>query len=303
MKDMDIWVETLNSVSSEIGNGTAAKVAAVAIILIIVVLFIAMLFFVLWLLLKLNRRIFSRFEKKHGKQLQFQFLEKCLSVALVVVIIVVPLAGDRISQSLLGSTAVIAAVAGIAAQDVLKDVFSGLMISIYKPFDIGDRIELEDGTVGIVESITMRHVVIVLIDTVRLVIPNSKLNNIPVHNYSYGNRPRSILFRFPVSYDSDIEKTKKVIFDTVRDSPYSIEGINDKTGENEYLPVYFIDIEESALIMSVTVFYSNSDPTWIVKDDINSRVFAAFKKNDIEVPYSKMNVILNDNGGRPDLRK
>ena len=291
---MDLLAEIIDESSKALGGGIGSYLLVGAVVLISFLIFFAFSFFILWLMLKLNRKIFSRIEKKHGKQLRYQFMEKCVAAALIILLVVIPLGGDEIAKSLLGSTAVIAAIAGIAAQDVIKDVFSGLAISIYKPFDIGDRIELEDGTVGIVESITMRHVVIVLLDTIRMVIPNSKLNHISVLNYSYGDRPRTIQFKFSVSHDADIVKTKKVIYDTVKESPYSIEGINDKTGKREYMPVYFLDIRDSALMMSVTVFYSSENPTWIVKDDINTRVYEALRKNNIEVPYNYMNIIMKE---------
>ena len=51
-------------------------------------------------------------------------------------------------------------------QDIIKDVVAGSMISMFNPFEIGNRIELEDGTAGVVKDITMRHVVLQLPDTV-----------------------------------------------------------------------------------------------------------------------------------------
>ncbi len=47
--------------------------------------------------------------------------------------------------------------------EAVKEMFAGLQISIYKPFDVGSRIEFEDGTAGVVESMTLRHVVISLL--------------------------------------------------------------------------------------------------------------------------------------------
>jgi len=253
---------------------------------------IGVLIFILSLLLKLNKRIFDRLEKKHGKQLQFQFMERVVAIVLFIIFIVIPLAGDKLSESILGSTAVIAAVVGIAAQDVLKDMFSGLNISIYKPFDVGDRIELEDGTVGVVESITMRHVVLNKIDNLKIVIPNSMLNHTSVLNYSYNNIPRGIRFSFPVSYDSDIKKTKTVIAEAIKNSPLSVPGLKDNTDEPEYAPVYFFDIKDSALIMSVTVYCQAGLRTEIIKDDIYTRVFEALMANDIEIPYNYMNLVM-----------
>ena len=147
---------------------------------------------------------------------------------------------DRIRQSLFGSAAILTAVIGFAGQDVIKDILSGLQISIYRPFDIGDRIELEDGTVGIVESITMRHVVITRIDTLRTIIPNSKLNNYSILNYSYADIQRSMLLKFPVAYHSDIRRTKQVIADAVKASPFTIPGKTQPDGKKDYVPVYFI---------------------------------------------------------------
>ena len=76
----------------------------------------------------------------------------------------------------------IAAVAGFAAQPVIADLICGMMISATKPFDIGDRIELEDGTAGIVKDITLRHVTLQDIDTIVRIIPNSKLNGMKITN-------------------------------------------------------------------------------------------------------------------------
>ncbi|MBR4223445.1 MAG: mechanosensitive ion channel, partial [Oscillospiraceae bacterium] len=125
------------------GSSVPQALMAIGVTVVVVLLFVGLLILIFSLVLKLNKRIFRRLERKHGKQLQFQFMEKVVSIVLFVVCIILPLAGDDILKSLLGSTAVIAAIVGIAAQDVLKDMFSGLHISFYKPFDIADRIELE----------------------------------------------------------------------------------------------------------------------------------------------------------------
>ena len=125
--------------------------------------------------LKINKTVFRKLEKKKGSSITLQFLQKVISLVCVLVFIVIPLGGKRFAESLLGSTAVLAAVIGLAAGDVIKDMFAGLEISIYKPFDVGSRIMLEDGTAGIVEKLTLRHTVLKLIDTTRLVVPNSRV--------------------------------------------------------------------------------------------------------------------------------
>ena len=103
-------------------------------------------------------------------------------------------------KTMLGGTAVLSAVAAFAGQDIIKDLLAGLMISIQKPFEIGDRIELEDGTAGVVEDMTSRHVVLIRIDTLRIVIPNSRINTMILQNYSFHRPTRAVHFKFSVGY-------------------------------------------------------------------------------------------------------
>ena len=286
------------SISNALISAGMNEVGAYALSLLIVALIISIavglyvLFF--WGLKKSTRRFFRILEKKQGHRIHLVFLEKMADLAIVLVALVSFLGWKNIGGSLLGSAAVLTGVIGFAAQDVIKDILSGLLISIYKPFDLGDRIELEDGTVGVVESITMSHVVIVRIDTLRVVIPNSRINAASIINYSFGDIERSCLFKFPVGYDSDIEKTRSVISEAVKSSPYTIPGKKQKDGTFDYGDVYFIELAGSALIMAVTAYYKSDSASEKVKDDINTRVFEALNKNGIEIPYDHMSIVMKN---------
>ncbi len=246
---------------------------------------------VIFLLLKLKNSIFSRIEKKKGKSLTIQFIEKAVTFALIVLLVVLPLGGDQIASSLLGSTAVVAAVVGFAAQEAIKNMFAGLQISLYKPFDIGSRIELEDGTTGIVESMTLRHIVVCLLDSTRAVIPNSKIDTMKVVNYSYApDVPRAAVFKYPISYDADVQKAKDVIRKTICDCPLTLnEDKYDEKTPNSRM-VYFLDVQDSALIMGATVKFPANIRSEVLKDEINTAVFNALKENGIEIPYNQMDV-------------
>ena len=270
---------------------TAYILSVLFIFLAIVFAFIVYIF-LFWLLRKLTRVTFRRLKKRRGHRIHIEFLERIVNLAVILVLTISFLGWKDVGRSLLGSAAVLTGVIGFAAQDVIKDILSGLLISIYKPFDLGDRIELEDGTAGIVESITMRHIVIVRIDTLRVVIPNSRINAASILNYSYGEVQRSCLFRFPVGYESEIEKTRTVIYEAVQESPYSIPGKKQKDGSMDYGDVYFIELADSALIMAVTVYYESSVASERLKDDINTRVFKALAENDIEIPYNYTSVVI-----------
>lgn len=270
----------------------AAYIITALIFIFVVVIVILFYIFIFWILRKVTHAVFRRLEKRQGHRIHIEFIERVTNVAITLIVVISFLGWKDVGGSLLGSAAVLTGIIGFAAQDVIKDILSGLLISIYRPFDLGDRIELEDGTAGIVESITMRHVVIVRIDTLRVVIPNSKINAASILNYSYGDIQRSCLFKFPVGYESDIEKTKRVISEAVRTSPFSIPGKKQKDGSMDYGDIYFIELSDSALIMAVTVYYESHIASERLKDDINTRVFEALEKNGIEIPYNYTSVVI-----------
>ncbi len=248
---------------------------------------------VAWILRKIVSKAFKKINEKQ-KSIYFTFLEKFVKTLIIIGAILVlfsALEGTQsIWKSLLGGTAVISAVIAFAAQDVLKDVLAGFMISFYKPFEIGDRIELENGITGVVEDITMRHVVIITIDSIRAVVPNRKINETNIINYKFNSNLKSVHFKFNIDYKADIEKAKKVVCDVVKSSKYAVPGKIDKKGEMVYAPVYFLNIDTSSLVIGTTVYF-DSCPTEVIKDEINTSVMMAFKENNIEIPYDYINVI------------
>lgn len=269
-----------------------ADISAVLVLVFLYAVLFTLCYFGWKIFQKMNRRVFKKINEKRGRSMTVDFLEHITAFLITVFFVILPFNWDSLRQSIFGSAAVLTAIIGFAAQDVIKDILAGLQISVYKPFDIGDRIEMDNGTTGIVENITMRHVVLKRIDTLRVVVPNSKMNEYSVVNYSYEEIPRSILFKFPISYRSNIRQAKQVIGQVVKDSPYTIPGKRTADGKLEYAPVYFIELDDSSLVMSVTVYYNHNIPTETVKDDINTTVFETLEANGIEIPYNYTNVVI-----------
>lgn len=261
--------------------------------LVIVLIIAVIACFAIWGLLRLNRFIFRRIQKKR-EGLHLLFFQRLSGAVILIggIILMFSLFGglDSVWKTLLGGTAIISAVLAFAAQDVIKDILAGLMISINKPFEVGNRIELEDGTVGIVKDMTMRHVVLLAIDTQYFVIPNSKLNVMKIRNFSYHAATRSADFNFYIAYGTDVEKAMSVVRDAIISSEYSIPGKETAHGP-DYASIYFMAYEESALRLRTTVYFESTTPSEVLISDINLRVNHALKENGIEIPYTYINVI------------
>ncbi len=266
-----------------------------------IVIGVAVAVVITWVLLKLNKYFFKRMQQKNNG-LHLLFFKRVIDVVIVVACGIVTISSylglETIWQTILGGTAITTAVLTFAAQDTIKDLLGGLMISLNKPFEVGNRIELEDGTVGIVEDMTARHVVLVGIDTVRHIVPNSKINTMRVINYSYHREDRAITIRFSVGYDSDMALVKQIIAKEVEDSPLTKPKKQEEDGTEAYAPVLFMEFAPSALIMSVTVYFDSSHATECVKDEINTRVREALLANNIDIPYQ--HIIVNDARDKTD---
>ena len=250
-----------------------------------------------WAVSKLVKGVIRKIGKKR-KALHIVFFGNVASFAVAVAVIILIVSSfngaNAVWKTMLGGTAIVSAVLAFAAQDVIKDILAGLMISLNKPFDIGDRIVLEDGTAGIVEDMTLRHVVIRTLHTFRVVIPNSKINAELLTNYSYKREDRSAELFYSVGYDSDMDLVKETIAKAVEESPYSYPALKDRDGTEKYSPVLFRRFADSALIMSVAVFYKRGSPTELVIDDVNVRVREALIAAGIEIPYNYVNVVNKD---------
>jgi len=257
-------------------------------------------FIVLWIVLRLERRLAGKW--LHNKDnINMRLVERLLRFALIIVAVQWVMFSSKITQpfakALFQGTTVLAAIAGFAAQPVIADLICGVMLSSTRPFDMGDRIELENGVSGIVKDITLRHVVLQGVDTVDLIIPNSKLNAMKLKNMSRVHGFRSIHFRFKVAYPTDIEAAQAIIRKAVEESPYSVPAKPGPDGP-DYGPVYFMEYGDSSLELTTTVYYTSSNTTERVRSDVNTRVKQALEAAGIEIPYNYVNVVVRDEDGK-----
>ena len=242
--------------------------------------------------------IYNRFVKKKLREkndIQIRFTQNIIRSLIVIIAIIWVLVSSSattdIGKVLFQGTAIIGAVVGLAAQPVIGVLFSGIALSYNRPFEIGDRIELDNGIKGIVMDITIRHVVIRTIDTIDVIVPNSKINSSTITNTSFKTKVRSVHMRFNVAYGTNIEKAMAAIRKAVTESELTIPAWK---GKEEYGPVYFISYADSSLVLATTVYYPPTIPTESVMSDINTRVNDIFNEEGIEIPFNYVNVVMKD---------
>ena len=237
--------------------------------------------------------IYGKFVKNRLKaknNLTIRFTQNIIRVVIILIaviwVLVSSTATTDIGKVLFQGTAILGAVFGLAAQPVLGDFFSGIAITLNRPFEIGDWIELENGTAGVVADITPRHVVLRSLGTVEIIVPNSKINALMLKDTSF-KKLRSVKMDFNVAYGTDVEKASEVIKNEIINSELTVPAKND-----EYSEVFFEAFADSSLVLTTIVYFKQSTSGLAVKTDVNKRVNDAFNKEGIEIPFNYVNVVM-----------
>ncbi len=208
------------------------------------------------------------------------FLISFASIALKVILFITILSILGIPMTslitLLGSAAV---AIGLALQGGLSNLAGGVMLLIFKPFKVGDYIETSNHE-GYVKSITLFYTSITTIDNRVIQIPNGNLSNSAITNYST-MKTRMINTIISVSYNSDIDKVKKVINDVIMNL--------DLVLKDEAIIVRLKAHNTSSLDFTVR-FWVNTSDYWEAYFSFMENVKKSFNKNKIEIPYPQMDV-------------
>ncbi len=165
----------------------------------------------------LNELIFFLFRKRKGYEAP-SLMRDIFSLAAYVTALALILKFHFVNLSfgaLLSGSALLGIILGLALQDTLGNLFSGISLQADKPFQVGDVIAV--GTaVGVVESITWRAVKIKTFQNHIILIGNSQIAKEPIEVCPRGNANARIVFFNAVYTDSPV-KVIHVIREAVRD--------------------------------------------------------------------------------------
>ncbi|TKX78220.1 mechanosensitive ion channel family protein, partial [Halorubrum sp. SD626R] len=142
---------------------------------------------------------------------------------LLATLIGLGIAGFQFADLLLG-TAVFSAVIGIILAPIVGNFINGIFVLADQPFEIGDMIQLENGTTGFVEDITIRYTKIFTLDNTFIVVPNGTMRERDVTNYSAEDERTRRTIDVLVTYESDISEARRLIELGARDCDAVIDG-------------------------------------------------------------------------------
>lgn len=184
---------------------------------------------------------------------------------------------DTVLTTILASAGVVGLAIGLALQDPLMNLFSGIMMSTKSSFQIGDWIET-NGYTGSILQINLRSTTIRTPQGEFVLLPNKDIYNNAIKNYSTSGE-RRVEMACGVSYGDDLSKVKQIAIKAIED--------NVDYNKDREVELFFTEFGDSSINFILRFWLRH--PTWIsyvaARSEAIMAVKSAFDAEDIMIPF------------------
>lgn len=248
------------------------------LIVAVVVVIIARV--VLILIGKVFRRQVNRNRLDIGKSHSIYQILKYV-IWITAILLVLDTVGIKITFLLASSAALLVGL-GLGLQQIFQDFLSGITLLIEGTLKVGDIVETRDGEVGMVKEMNLRTSKLETRDNIILIVPNSKLINDVVINWSHMDKTTRFSIKVGVAYGSDVEKVTKILLDCAK----SHKDVVDKPKPL----VFFKDFGSSSLDFELLFYTNKTFRVEVVKSDLRYRIDQQFREQNITIPFPQRDV-------------
>ena len=251
-----------------------------------VLAFAVTVFFLGIILSKILLKITAKFvERSNIENTAGSFLISLVRVILYILVAIIALSILNVPMTSIVTVIGTAGIAiGLALQNSLSNLAGGFIILFSKPFKSDDLIEI-DNSIGTVDSIGILYTKIITPDNKSIFIPNGKITDAKIINYSETSTRRVDLV-FDIAYGDSFEKARNVIRNVVESDSLILS-------EPEPL-IRMCSHKESSVGICVQVWTENEN-YWKVFYNLTESVKLEFDRNNIEIPYSQIDIHIKEN--------
>lgn len=169
----------------------------------------------------------------------------------------------------------------LALQPTLSNLIAGFHVTLARRIRVGDFVELESGQQGTVVDIGWRSVQLRELANNLVLVPNAKLAEVIVRNYSLPETEQAALVQVGVSYDSDLPSVERVTVDTARGVQAEVEGA--VQGFEPF--VRFHTFGDSSIDFTVILRVHTFADRYRVTHEFIKRLHQRYRAERIEIPY------------------
>ena len=233
-----------------------------------------------WISALLGRAVFQRLGFKTGRRAAWQTLS-FYGLFLIVILTAFHLFHFSLTQFSVVSGALAVGI-GFGSQNLIGNFISGIILLVERPINQGDVIEL-DGQQVTVQDLGPRSTIVRSRDNTHMIVPNSRLLEQPVTNWTLSDDIVRRRIKLGVAYGTDTRKVDEVL----REAMLSLESVNRNPEPN----VRFSDFGDSALTFDAQ-FWCNVSEREEVETELRHRIAKAFTKTGIVMAFPQRDVHL-----------
>lgn len=265
--------------------------------------FIAIVVVLTVLLVRLVNRFFRRtFEKMMAagnpgatafSYLRYLALAGIYFGAFAIIVSNIPLLAAGMNK-LFAAGGVLAVVVGLASQQAMGSMVSGVMILTFKPFVIGDFINVvSSGVSGTVEEITLRHTIIRTAENKRVIIPNDSMNSAIIENANHTESKVCLMLDLGISYESDISHAMQIMREEITSHPDFFDNRTPEEKKDGAPPVVVRvqELGESAVILRAQLWGKDNGTAFAMRSDLFKSIKERCEQEGVSIAYPHLVVI------------
>ncbi len=235
----------------------------------------------------------KKFVEKSGEKAP-KLLQNFISLIIYILIFsfILGFIFNKPITSLLVSTGIFATIIGFAMKDLLADIINGISLSIERPYNIGDWIELENGTyLGKVVDIKWRTTRLISRNDSMIVVPNNRCGNMIIHNFSKPNQIYSCNYLIAIDSSLDPDLVQKQL----------ILGMqNVKNIEKDPAPrAYLANGTSEPFQYNVRVWWRSYEFSYFGRDNLFKKITKSL--NEVGIAQSSVNWQVSKRGMLEDV--
>lgn len=173
---------------------------------------------------------------------------------------------------------------GLALQDSLKDLISGISLIVDRTYKVGDKVKLDSGEVGNIHEITLRSTRIRTYDNNIIIIPNANMASSKIINYAQPLLNERGQVPFGVVYGSDINRTKEVALAAVT----AVSAVLSDPAPT----IEFLDLADYSLTFRALFWVETYGEKWDVERAVVQGIYEALNAAGIEFAFPTSTIYL-----------
>ena len=234
----------------------------------------------LWIIKLLTKGLSALMKARELDQSLQPFLRSLLNITLkaLLVVSVLSMLGIEMTSfiAILGAAGL---AVGMALSGTLQNFAGGVMILVFKPFQVGDVITTQ-GHTGSVFEIQIFNTILKTPDNKHIIIPNGGLSTGSLVNFSK-EKTRRVDWTFGIGYGDDIDKARAVLLKIIEE---------DSRINNDPEPFVAVsELSDSSVNFTVRVWVDATNYGGVLFD-MNEKVYKVFNKEGINIPFPQMDV-------------